>query len=257
MEIGEDVCIHWTTLYDEILFIHAGSMIVRTDAGEFDCKAGDIVWLPEGVHARLRHDRPALRLFLCALSLRLGQAQRYGRAIGNKRYHQMIDLKGKIALVTGGGRGIGAAIVRKIVQPGGYAVLHDVKIDGRRGRAAEGTRRRPLPSRGRAIWPRIGARRTSGGKAQAWNGRIDVLVNNAGIYESADMDHEFDAWSSPGIGRLQINLVAPGHFCREAIKPFPRPTAAASSSIWPAAPPSVATMRITCTMPRRKAAWWR
>jgi len=49
LEIGEDVCIHWTTLYDEILFIHEGSMIVRTDQGEYECKAGDIVWLPEGV----------------------------------------------------------------------------------------------------------------------------------------------------------------------------------------------------------------
>ena len=44
LEIGENVCIHWTTLYDEILFIHEGSMIVRTDQGEYECKAGDIVW---------------------------------------------------------------------------------------------------------------------------------------------------------------------------------------------------------------------
>ncbi|MFN4141702.1 AraC family ligand binding domain-containing protein [Aestuariivirga sp.] len=49
MEIGEDVCIHWTTLYDEILFIHEGSMVVRTDQGELECHPGDIVWLPEGV----------------------------------------------------------------------------------------------------------------------------------------------------------------------------------------------------------------
>ena len=49
MEIGEDVCIHWKTLYDEILFIHAGSMIVRIDAGEMECFPGDIIWLPEGV----------------------------------------------------------------------------------------------------------------------------------------------------------------------------------------------------------------
>jgi ethanolamine utilization protein EutQ len=49
MEIGENVCIHWTTLYDEVLFIHEGSMIIRTDAGEFECETGDIVWLPEGV----------------------------------------------------------------------------------------------------------------------------------------------------------------------------------------------------------------
>jgi ethanolamine utilization protein EutQ (cupin superfamily) len=49
MEIGEDVCIHWTTLYDEILFIHKGTMIVRTSSSELECHAGDIVWLPEGV----------------------------------------------------------------------------------------------------------------------------------------------------------------------------------------------------------------
>ena len=49
MEIGEDVCIHWTTLYDEILFIHKGTMIVRTSSGELECHPGDIVWLPEGV----------------------------------------------------------------------------------------------------------------------------------------------------------------------------------------------------------------
>ena len=33
LEIGENPKIRWTTLYDEILFIHAGSMIVRADQG--------------------------------------------------------------------------------------------------------------------------------------------------------------------------------------------------------------------------------
>ena len=42
----------------------------------------------------------------------------------------MIDLKGKVALVTGGGGGIGAATVRQIVQLGGSVVLHDVKAEG-------------------------------------------------------------------------------------------------------------------------------
>ncbi len=47
IEAGEDVCIHWTTLYDEILFIKSGSMIVRANGIEHECMAGDIVWLPE------------------------------------------------------------------------------------------------------------------------------------------------------------------------------------------------------------------
>lgn len=49
MEILDNVSIHWTTLYDEILFIHAGSMTVRTEGCEFECRPGDIVWLSDGV----------------------------------------------------------------------------------------------------------------------------------------------------------------------------------------------------------------
>ena len=49
MEILDDVRIHWTTLYDEVLFVHSGSMIVRTEASEFECRPGDIIWLPDGV----------------------------------------------------------------------------------------------------------------------------------------------------------------------------------------------------------------
>lgn len=48
LEIGENVRIHWTTLYDEILFVHEGTMIVRTGGHEYDCGPGDIIWLPEG-----------------------------------------------------------------------------------------------------------------------------------------------------------------------------------------------------------------
>ena len=48
LEIVENVRFDWTTLYDEILFIHEGSMLIRTDGRDFDCGPGDIVWLPEG-----------------------------------------------------------------------------------------------------------------------------------------------------------------------------------------------------------------
>ena len=42
----------------------------------------------------------------------------------------MIDLSGKIVLVTGGSGGIGAAVVRTVVKAGGLAILHDLKADG-------------------------------------------------------------------------------------------------------------------------------
>jgi len=131
----------------------------------------------------------------------------------------MIDLSGKIVLVTGGGGGIGAAIVRKVVQLGGDAVLHDVRVTGK---AAE-IQQELGPSRCHLVagdLSAIGAAQDVWAKGQAWKGRIDVLVNNAGIYESADVDHAFDAWSKSWARTLQVNLVAPGDFCREAIRHF-------------------------------------
>ena len=106
----------------------------------------------------------------------------------------MIDLKGKVVLVTGGGGGIGAAIVRKIVQLGGDVVLHDVRIDGNAAVIQKelGAARCHLVA---GELSQIGAAQDIWAKGQAWKGRIDVLVNNAGIYESADIDHAFDAWS--------------------------------------------------------------
>jgi len=56
--------------------------------------------------------------------------------------------------------------------------------------------------------------------ALAWKNRIDVMINNAGIYESADVDHPFEDWARSWRRTLQINLVAPGDFCREAIRHF-------------------------------------
>lgn len=49
IEIVEDIRYHWTTLYDEIPFIHEGGMRIGTEGKVFDCGPGDIIWLPEGV----------------------------------------------------------------------------------------------------------------------------------------------------------------------------------------------------------------
>ncbi len=131
----------------------------------------------------------------------------------------MIELNGKIALVTGGAGGIGAAIVRAVVGAGGKAILHD----------------RPGAAGYRELAQELGAENchvvvgdlamdaavaTIWQAAVAWRGRIDVLVNNAGIYEPADIRDPFERWSASWHRTLQINLVAPGHFCREALRHF-------------------------------------
>ncbi|MGF1609727.1 MAG: SDR family NAD(P)-dependent oxidoreductase [Kiloniellales bacterium] len=131
----------------------------------------------------------------------------------------MIDLSGKVVLVTGAGRGIGAAVVRTVVQTGGLAVLHDIRANGPAAevQAELGAERCHLVAGDLAdgacvpeIWRR----------ALAWQGRVDVLVNNAGIYEPADIDFTFDDWRAAWQRTLDINLMAPGHFCRAAIRHF-------------------------------------
>jgi 3-oxoacyl-[acyl-carrier protein] reductase len=131
----------------------------------------------------------------------------------------MIDLHGKVTLVTGGAGGIGAAIARTLVRAGGEVVVHDLSVAG----AAAGLQQELGPSRCHLVAGDLGEGKAAGAvwqAAVAWRGRIDVLVNNAGIYEPADVDDDFERWSASWSRTLAVNLLAPGHFCREAIRHF-------------------------------------
>jgi 3-oxoacyl-[acyl-carrier protein] reductase len=133
----------------------------------------------------------------------------------------MIDLSGKVILITGGGGGIGAACVRKTVALGGQVVLHDINDRGEGKRLAKELGPEKCHfiaadlSQGATV-PQLWA------DAVRWRGRVDVLVNNAGIYEPASIGDEFDAWARSWQKTLEVNLVSPGHLCREAIRSFQR-----------------------------------
>ena len=131
----------------------------------------------------------------------------------------MIDLTGKVALVTGGGRGIGTAIVRRLAGLGGAVVLHDLP-----GAAGAVALQQEL---GDARCRLVGADLAQPAELQrtwrealAWRGRIDVLVNNAGIYEPAPLEAAAEAWTAAWQRTLAVNLVAPAYLCREAILHF-------------------------------------
>jgi len=131
----------------------------------------------------------------------------------------MIDLKDKVVLVTGGSGGIGSATVKMVAKLGGAAVLHDLRAKG----PADAVRKELGAERCHVVAGDLAkddAPLHIWEQAVAWRGRIDVLVNNAGIYESADIGDDFAAWSASWHRTLQINLIAAGHFCREAINHF-------------------------------------
>jgi NAD(P)-dependent dehydrogenase (short-subunit alcohol dehydrogenase family) len=100
------------------------------------------------------------------------------------------DLTGKVAVVTGGSRGIGRAIVQALAEAGADVVIASRKLDACEAAAAEvraATGRRAVPIAchvGRwADCDRLIA------ESLARLGRLDVLVNNAGmspLYESLD-----------------------------------------------------------------------
>jgi NAD(P)-dependent dehydrogenase (short-subunit alcohol dehydrogenase family) len=129
----------------------------------------------------------------------------------------MIDFTGRVALVTGAAGGIGSATARTIAANGGAVVLHDLRAESLDTLARElGERAQPLAgdladARAAAdVWSR----------AVAWRGRVDVLVNNAGIYEPAGVDDPLEDWSAAWQRMLAICLVAPATLCREAIRTF-------------------------------------
>jgi NAD(P)-dependent dehydrogenase (short-subunit alcohol dehydrogenase family) len=131
----------------------------------------------------------------------------------------MIDLSGKTVLVTGGSRGIGAAIVRAIAVAGGKVLLHYAK----NADAAEAIRDEIGSQRCHLIQADLGEITAA---ADLWQAavkaapRIDVLINNAGIFESVPVEATADVWRKAWTRVLQVNLHAPAELCKLAVPHF-------------------------------------
>ena len=129
------------------------------------------------------------------------------------------DLKGHVALVTGGSRGIGAAITLALAKSGA-----DVAVNYReRAADAEAIAARIVAAGGRALT--VGADVSQGAavtnmiaEVTAALGPIDILVNNAGIAIVRDLDHltedDFDR-------TISVNLKS-AFLCTQAVIPSMR-----------------------------------
>jgi 3-oxoacyl-[acyl-carrier protein] reductase len=109
-------------------------------------------------------------------------------------------------LVTGASRGIGAAAFALLQSTGHQVVGHSTRGSGDliAGDLAD-------PDAPRALWTAA---------LERLGGRIDALVNNAGIYESVADDAPDADWHAAWARTLTINLQAPADLSRLAIAHF-------------------------------------
>ena len=130
----------------------------------------------------------------------------------------MIDLSGRIAIVTGASRGIGRGIALKLAAQGAYVVA------AARGEHARGVADEIAAANGRAEWAALDVTEAgSAGQVVAsaleTHGRIDILVNNAGIARDQLMLRmKRDDWDAV----LATNLTAAFTLTQLVLKPMIR-----------------------------------
>ena len=109
---------------------------------------------------------------------------------------RLLDLRGRVALVTGAGAGIGAAIAARLAEAGASVMVHyHANADGAAAVVDAITRRggRAVHHGGDLTSPDAARRLVAATVAHC--GAIDILVNNAGIYPlGAIADMAPDAW---------------------------------------------------------------
>jgi 3-oxoacyl-[acyl-carrier protein] reductase len=108
-------------------------------------------------------------------------------------------------LLTGASRGIGAA-ARIALETAGHTVIGQSTAGGDGLIAADFAQ----PRAADALWEQALA---------AAGGRIDVLVNNAGVFEAADIA-DADAFADTWARSIAINLQSAADLCRRAVLHF-------------------------------------
>ena len=126
-----------------------------------------------------------------------------------------IDLSGKVILLTGSSRGIGKAVARQAVNSGASLVLHyNQHPEGLNDLLKEWPERLfPIqadlsnPDDIKMLFQ----------KALDHFGKIDILINNAGVAIDSDLEKNDHDWLRDWQKTMVVNLTAVGYLCKLAI----------------------------------------
>ena len=110
-------------------------------------------------------------------------------------------------VLTGSTRGIGAAARDQLTREGARVIGHGSRASGADDVAADLLQ----PNAADALWSAA---------LEKLEGRIDVLINNAGIYEPASIGESTEVWQERWQRTMQINLQAAADLCRLAVSHF-------------------------------------
>jgi 3-oxoacyl-[acyl-carrier protein] reductase len=125
-----------------------------------------------------------------------------------------LDLKGRVALITGGSRGIGRALALRLARAGAHVVINYLRDEA----AAAEVVRLSVEAGVRALSARADVARTEEAEelvraTLSEFGRLDVLVCNAGVWEGAALEQmSEELWERA----LETNLKGTWAVCRAA-----------------------------------------
>lgn len=129
-----------------------------------------------------------------------------------------VDLTNQVVLLTGATGGIGEAAARLLARSGATVAVHykTQEAPAQKLAAEIGNNAKPFPAdltqpeNGAALFEDV---------VEAY-GRVDTLVNNAGVWAGAGFGETLDRWLRVWNDNIAVNLTSAGVLCREAIRHF-------------------------------------